>query len=122
MIYVKVDRKLIVAESYKEMVLKLKNISFDGARYKKEYMFNVAKRVRMLYDLYIEIYKYQGFVKALSKLGIISLIKCSDCDHFCMKIKTDDYYFSKGIKEDFDPDNVECPFLINKLIQKLHVI
>ena len=124
MIYVKVDRKIITADSYKTMVLKLKNTSFDNARFKKDYMFNVAKRVDKLYNQFIEHYKYQGFVKALAKLGIISLIKCSDCDHFCMNIKTDDYYCSKRdwVLGGVDPDYAECIFLTNKLIRKIRVI
>ena len=122
MIYVKADRKILVAMSWKEMVRQLHAISFDSADNKKDYMFNVAARVKQMYDEYVENYRYEGFVRALSKLGIITLFKCSECDHFCMRIHSDEYYCSKGIKTDFNPRKVDCPFMTNKLILKLQMI
>jgi len=119
MIYVRADRKILAAKTWKEMVRILYVISFDTARNKKEYMFNVARRIKKLYEEYIENYRYEGFVRALSKLGIITVLKCADCDNFCMSAHTCGYYCSIGVRKNFSPSNVECPFMNNKLIRKL---
>jgi hypothetical protein len=119
MIYIRADRKILAAETWKGMVRILHVLSFDTAQNKKEYMFNVARRVQQLYEQYIENYRYEGFVRALSKLGIITVLKCADCDNFCMSANTNSYYCSRGIKKYFRPSNVECSFITNKLIRKL---
>jgi len=122
MIYVFVDRKLLQSSSWKRMVRLLRNISFDETKDKKEYMYNVAERVYKLYVRFIDNYNFEGFVRALDKLNIITIQKCCNCDHFCINIHTKQYYCSKGIKKDFDPKTVICPFMINKLIRKLRMI
>ena len=122
MIYVLVERKLLQSTSWKGMVRLLKNISFDKARNKKEYMFNVAERVYKLYEHFIDNYNFEGFVRALDKLNIIHIQRCSDCEHFCINIRVKQYYCFKGIKKNFDPKTVICPFMNNKLIRKLRMI
>jgi ribosomal protein L32 len=118
MIYAIIDRKLLKAANFKEMVRLLNDISFDEVCNKKDYMFNVAERVRKLYKIYIENYKYEGFVRALDKLTIINLLKCSDCDAFFLDNTSDEYYCAKGIIKDFNKNRADCMFMINKLIKK----
>ena len=119
MIYAICDRKLLKAETFKEMVMHIRNISFDSSRNKKEFMFNVAKRVENLYDKYIESYHYKEFIFALDKLTIIHIIRCSDCDYFCLNITSDEYFCSLCIKSNFHRKKWDCPFMFNKYTRKL---
>ena len=121
MIYIQIERKLIFGDTWKSIVNQLKNISFDEITNKKEYMFNVSKRVDTLFNKYIEHYNYQGFVKALDKLMILKIFKCSDCDFFCLHPRNDIYYCSKKniFQHTFNPNLVDCNFMTNKQIQKI---
>lgn len=82
MIYFKLlDEKMIEGKTYKEIVLRLWKLSFDGsADTKTEYMENLMKRVKVFtkrVNIELNEYsdKYEKFIRKLEKLKLATIME-----------------------------------------------
>ena len=82
MIYVQVEHQLYKGRTFKSLVKSMYETSFDAAITKKHWMFDVKKRIKDLYDQYVDAEDYEGFIRSLDSIGLIRLFKCEDCDHY----------------------------------------
>jgi len=82
MIYIQVEEKVFKGKTYKALVKRMWETSFDESINKQNFMFNVKKRIKELYDKRITTEDYQGFIEDLDKLSLIKVIRCQDCQNY----------------------------------------
>lgn len=108
MIYISCENQLFKALTFKELVCALYNTSFDNAENKAKWMKKVKRRIKIIYEKNIDNVDYEQFILGLDKIGFLKVFRCYDCDYFenaeIVKCK-------KGIKENFNPESIRCPFM-----------
>ena len=116
MIYIQVEERIYKARTFKSLVKKMYDLSFDDAITKKLWMFNVKDRVKELHDQHITANNFEQFIIDLDNVGLIKLMRCGDCEHYIEHPKT----CRKGI-EVFNRNMVQCPLMTNKEIKTLTI-
>jgi len=116
MIYVQVEHQLFKAKTYKALVKRLWDTSFDEAINKENFMFDVKRRIDELYNKHISTENYEKFILDLDQLGLIKLFRCSDCENY--DEQNSHPHCMAGITI-FNKNLIECPTMINKDIKIL---
>ena len=117
MIYVQVEERMYKAKTFKSLVRKMWAASFDDSITKKLWMFDVKERVKALYDKHITSNNFEQFIRDMDRIGLVKLMRCSDCDNYCETPRK----CMKGI-EVFNKNMIQCPHMTNKEIKNLRTI
>ena len=111
MIYIQVGEKIFKGKTYKALVKRMWETSFDEAINKQNFMFNVEERIKELYNEKVSAEDYQGFIEGLDNLSLIKIIRCKDCENYCIP-----RHCIAGINI-VNPNIVECLHMITKEIK-----
>ena len=104
MIYLQVEEQIYKAKTYKQLVKKLYECSFDQAINKANFMFDVQERIKQLYDRHISVENYEQFILDLDELGLVKIFRCKECKNYALRGETP--YCIKGHKP--DAQMIEC--------------
>jgi len=114
MIYLQIENQLFFGETFKILVCKMWETSFDEAINKQDFMFNVQDRIKELYNKAVETNNYQQFIEDLDHLSLVKLFRCKDCDYHIESSKR----CLRGV-DIFQPEMFECKYMENKEILRM---